>query len=36
MSAAVSHMSNFGIGDEDPGTEVFGLYWHVPFGKIFH
>lgn len=26
-----SHLSNASFGDSNPGTEVLGLYWHVPF-----
>lgn len=35
VSASLSHMSNFGLDDEDPGAETLGVYWYVPFGTIF-
>ena len=28
---ALSHISNVGIGDNNPGTEVLSLYWHNPY-----
>lgn len=31
---AFSHMSNAGLSDDNPGTEVIGLYWHIPLGKF--
>ncbi len=27
----ISHLSNGGLGDSNPGTEVIGLSWSVPF-----
>ena len=30
-----SHISNASLGDENPGTEVLSVYWHVPFDQIF-
>ena len=35
LGASFSHISNAGLGDHNPGTEVLGLYWHVPLNKIF-
>lgn len=35
LSVAFSHISNAGIGDDNPGTEVLTLYYAVPFGLIF-
>ena len=28
---AISHMSNGGLSDTNPGVEVLSLYWHVPY-----
>ena len=30
-----SHMSNAGLGDDNPGTEIFGIYWHLPLDSVF-
>lgn len=30
VSGAVSHISNWGIGDSNPGADVFSLYYHIP------
>lgn len=30
-----SHISNASLGDENPGTEVLAVYWHIPFNDIF-
>lgn len=35
VGLSFTHMSNAGLGDENPGTEAVGLYWHIPFNKIF-
>ena len=34
MSLAVSHLSNAGLGDSNPGTEVATVYYHIPFSNI--
>lgn len=31
IGVAVNHLSNAGLGDSNPGTEVLSVYWHVPF-----
>lgn len=28
---AFGHLSNASLGDDNPGTEVLSLYWHVPY-----
>ncbi len=30
VSAALSHISNLDIGDENPGSEALSLYYHIP------
>ena len=30
VSAALSHISNLDIDDHNPGTEVLGVYYHIP------
>lgn len=30
VSAALSHTSNLGINDTNPGAETLGLYYHIP------
>ena len=30
-----SHISNASLGDDNPGTEVLAVYWHIPFDDIF-
>ena len=35
LGLSFSHTSNAGLGDSNPGTEVLGLYWHVPLNQIF-
>jgi lipid A 3-O-deacylase len=34
LTGSVSHLSNWGIGDRNPGTDVFGVYYHVPMEWI--
>ena len=31
LSGAYSHISNAGLGDRNPGTEVIGIYYSIPF-----
>ena len=35
LSLALSHLSNAGLGDENPGVEVLSLYYHLPLGTLF-
>ena len=35
LSLAFSHISNAHIGDDNPGTEVLNLYYHVPLDLLF-
>ncbi|MEP4378426.1 MAG: acyloxyacyl hydrolase [Alphaproteobacteria bacterium] len=34
MSLAVSHISNASLGDNNPGTEIATIYYHIPFSDI--
>ena len=31
VGLAFSHLSNAGLGDQNPGTEVLSAYWHIPY-----
>lgn len=31
LGMAFGHLSNASLGDDNPGTEVLNLYWHVPY-----
>lgn len=35
LSVAFSHLSNAGIGDDNPGVEVLSLYYHLPLDVLF-
>lgn len=35
VGVAFGHISNASIGDDNPGTEILNLYYHVPVGDIF-
>jgi hypothetical protein len=35
LSLAFGHLSNAGIGDDNPGTEVLTLYYHLPIDRLF-
>ena len=35
ISAAFSHISNAGLGDDNPGTEILNLYYHIPLDVLF-
>ena len=34
LSLAVSHISNAGLGDSNPGTEIATVYYHIPLRKL--
>ena len=36
LGVAFGHISNAGMGDDNPGTEILSLYWHTPVANIFH
>ncbi len=35
LSLGLSHISNASLGEHNPGTEILGIYYHVPVSKIF-
>jgi len=35
LSLAVSHISNARLGDDNPGTELLTLYYHLPLDALF-
>lgn len=35
LGVSFGHVSNAGIDDDNPGTEVLNVYYHVPVGNIF-
>ena len=35
LGLAVSHISNAGLGDDNPGTEIVTLYYSAPLHNIF-
>ncbi|MGQ0526846.1 MAG: acyloxyacyl hydrolase [Alphaproteobacteria bacterium] len=35
VGLAFGHLSNASLGDDNPGTEVLNVYWHVPLGTDF-
>lgn len=35
LSLAVSHISNASLGDNNPGTEIATVYYHIPFSAVF-
>jgi len=34
LGVAFGHISNAGIGDDNPGAEMATLYYHVPIGRL--
>jgi hypothetical protein len=34
VSVGLSHLSNAGIGDDNPGTEILSLYYHMPISWV--
>jgi len=35
LTAQLSHLSNASLGNDNPGVNILGLYYHVPVSKIF-
>ncbi|MEK9661933.1 MAG: acyloxyacyl hydrolase [Alphaproteobacteria bacterium] len=35
VSLAVGHISNAGLGDSNPGTEIATIYYHMPLRNLF-
>lgn len=36
LGLALSHISNAGLGDDNPGTEILNLYWHIPTNSLLN
>jgi lipid A 3-O-deacylase len=35
VGVAFSHISNAGLDNDNPGTEILNLYYHIPVGNLF-
>lgn len=35
LGVSFGHMSNLGLGDHNPGTEILNVYYHIPYGQLF-
>ncbi len=35
LGVAISHISNAGIGDDNPGVEIVSVYYHLPLDGLF-
>lgn len=35
LGLSYGHISNAGLGGDNPGTEVLNLYYHIPVGSLF-
>lgn len=35
VGVALSHISNAHLGDDNPGTDILNVYYHVPVGSLF-
>lgn len=35
LGLAISHISNAHLGDDNPGTDILTLYYHIPVGSLF-
>lgn len=35
LGVAFGHISNAGLGDDNPGAEVLNIYYHMPVGNLF-
>ena len=33
IGIAGGHISNAGLGDRNPGTEILNVYYHIPVGS---
>lgn len=34
LGVAFGHISNASLGDDNPGTEILNLYWHIPTSSL--
>jgi lipid A 3-O-deacylase len=35
LGVSFGHISNADLGDDNPGTEILNVYYHVPVGSLF-
>jgi len=35
VGLAFGHISNADLGDDNPGTEILNVYYHIPVGSLF-
>lgn len=35
VGVSFGHISNADLGDDNPGTEILNVYYHVPVGELF-
>lgn len=35
LGVAFGHISNANLGDDNPGTEILNVYYHIPVGSLF-
>lgn len=35
LGVAISHISNASTADNNPGTEIANIYYHIPVGRLF-
>ncbi len=35
LGVAFGHISNADLGDDNPGTEILNVYYHMPVGSLF-
>lgn len=35
VGVAFGHISNAGLGDDNPGTEIMNVYYHMPIASMF-
>ena len=36
VGVSFGHLSNAGLDNENPGTEVLNVYYHIPYGQLFN
>ena len=36
IGVSFGHLSNASLDDENPGTEVLNVYYHIPYGQFFN
>ena len=36
LVVSFGHISNASLGDDNPGTEILNVYYHIPYGQLFN